>query len=188
MSGIGSSSCTIRVDRNRRSAVKTGFNHFRQSVNATISGHSPTNAENIALFLLHGNALVANGGVFAASGANAVGSIETNTTELASALANSRTGASRVLTMRIWDGNSAELIASGLFEIYSVAELYGTDSGAEPVSPVDGTTVIWGKLAYYGGATYGKNDTDGLWYPLTFQGAGGLIHLDLGTTGITITP
>jgi hypothetical protein len=55
-----------------------------------------------------------------------------------------------------------------------------------PVHPVTGSTVIWGNLAMYGGATYVKSGTDGLWYPFNLNGTGATVTESIGTTGIII--
>ena len=187
MSGIGSSPCTLTLNRTKRALVKAGTNHFRQEVSATLTGHSPTNAANLALFMFKGNTLVATGGTFSGTSSSATGAIDLNTTELAALMSGARTGAVRTALMRLYDGSSTELIGTGMFDIIAVEEEYDDDSGETPVSPVTGTTVIWGKLAKSGSATYGLNETDGLWYPITFLGAGGAMQLDFGVTGITIT-
>jgi hypothetical protein len=187
MSGIGSSTCTLTLTRASRKLVKSGTNHFWQDVSATITGHSPTNAENLALFLFKGNTLVASGGLFSGTSSSATGAIALNTTELETLMTGARTGAVRSALARLYDGSSKELIGTGFFDIIAVADDYDDDSGATAVTPVTGTTVIWGKLAKIGSATYGKNETDGLWYPITFLGAGGAMQLDFGVTGITIT-
>ena len=81
-----------------------------------------------------------------------------------------------------------ELRGLGRLPVHAIVQTYAVDSGATPVSPIAGTTIIWGKLALYNGLTYEKNDEDGLWYPINLSGSGATTHPENGDVGITITP
>lgn len=187
MSGIGASTCTLAVTRSLREILKSGTNFHRQAVSVTMTGHSPTAAANLALFLFRGGVEVANGGVFSGTIASALGSIDLNTTELELVMVGVAHGEARELWMRLYDGSTAEKLGEGAFDVIGEGTSYTDDMGADPSTPLEGTTVIWGKLAKYGGVSYGLNDDDGLWYPVSFRGPGGQIHLELGETGIVIT-
>ena len=192
MSAIGSSTCTVVVDRSARTIKHSGVNWYTQAVTATVSGFGAAVAANLALLFYRNIAgvmtNVANGGTMVASGSNAVATIQTYTAGLATVFTGVKVGAIRVLDMLLYDGDSLELLGTGWFNLRSTAYTHPSDaSAAAAVTPITGTTVVWGNLAKSGSTIYGKNEDDGLWYPVTFHGAGADIHLNLGETGIVIT-
>jgi len=189
VSAIGTSDAILTVDRDIRRIVQSGdASYFRQDINVTMSGFDRTKTAdaNLALFIFRGSTQVANGGTFAANGDDALGTISTNTTQMETVMSGVHEGSIRAFAMRLYDGLTEEKISEGTFSLRGTGTEYSDDGGATPVTPVSGSTVIWGKLAYYGGETYGLNEDDGLWYPVSFRGPGAAIHLNLGETGIVI--
>ena len=193
MSGIGSSTCALSLNRNSGLLLASGYNKFRQTVSLTLTGHSPSTAANLVLLMFRPSAtLCASAASFVASGANAVSTIETNTTPILGFMAPTAgpivgNGVIRTLVMRLYDGSTTEKIGEGWFNLRGTGDeaTFG-DPPAPPVEP--GANFVSGNMAMQDGYWYGRNDDDGLWYPLGFSGTSGAVQLDLGGTGIVITP
>ena len=193
MSGIGSSTCALTLNRNSGLLIASGYNKFRHTVNLTLSGHSPSVADNLVLLMFRPSAILcASASAFFASDANAVSSIETNTTPIVGIMAPTAgptvgNGVIRTLIMRLYDGSTTEKIGEGWFNLRGTGEeaTLGTPA-APPVLP--GANFIAGNMAMQDGYWYGRNDDDGLWYPIGFSGTSGAVQIDLGGTGIVITP
>lgn len=188
MSGIGSSTANVTVTRSKRRMDFDGINWFRQDIALTLTGHSPSTPENLVLVGYRGATLVMASPSFAGTSSSATGTISTNTTELQTKIADMQIGGVCTVAMRLWDQASLELIASGVLDILAPKYAYSTDTGATPVTPISGSTIIWGKLALYNGITYRKNDDDGLWYPTSLRGTGDQMHDELDETGGIVIP
>jgi hypothetical protein len=162
MSGIGSSSCVLSLDRDNGVLKASGYNKFRHTVNLTISGHTPSTAANLVLMLFRpGSTLCASAAAFTGTNLSAVSAVETNTTPILAIMAPTGktpvgNGAIRSFIMRLYDGSTTEKIGEG-------------------------------NMAMQDGYWYGRNDDDGLWYPIGFSGTSGAIQIDLGGTGIVIS-
>lgn len=189
MSGIGSSALTAVLTRGARSLRLDGDSWHRQELSITLTGHSPATPENLVMVGYRNGVLVATVASFAGTSSSATGTLDTNTEEMEDAFEDISAGAIQNIDLRLWDQSSQELIGLGVLELRSTGFTYSDDTGATPVTPVSGTTIIWGKLALYSGKTYLKNDEDGLWYPFSLKGSGETIHEEYDETGgITITP
>lgn len=176
MASIGTSACTVALTQSKRKIVKSGTNFFRQLLTVTVSGISGLTVPNLVLLLFRGTTQVANCPTFTVSGANAVGSIDTNTTELQTAISGKANGEIITLTARLWDKVSGELLAEGDFDILGTANTYSGDGGAAAVVPVTGSTLKWGDFAVVGSNTYRLNKTTGLYRKVTLVSDGGVPH------------
>jgi hypothetical protein len=183
---IGASACSLTVKRATREIIATGNNWFRQLLNLTVTGHSPTEPANLALFAYRGSTLVATGSAMVGTSSSGTGTMDTNTTELEAICDGKTFGSVRTLILRLWDAATAELIGSGPLVILCPSTDYADDSGADPVAPITPSTVKIGIFAFYNGLTYGLNSADSLYYRLTFDGAGELIHWHFEEAGISI--
>jgi hypothetical protein len=191
MSGIGSSSCVLVLDRDRGFLRATGYNKFRQTVNLTLTGHTPSAAANLVLMLFRPDAtLCASAAAFSGSTASAVSAVETNTTPILNIMAPTGktpvgNGAIRSFIMRLYDGSTTEKIGEGWMSLRGTGEEATLGSPAAPPAE-PGANFKAGNMAMQDGYWYGRNDDDGLWYPIGFSGASGAIQIDLGGTGIVI--
>lgn len=192
MSGIGNVASALVLNRGLRRLALPATVWFRQTVQLTLRGFAPSNAENLALLVYRAldgtETLVAAATPFTAVGDNAVGALDTNTTEMETVFADAWDRAARTFDMRLYDGQSKELLGVGPLTVCHSGHDYDADMGAGAPTPISGTTLIWGKLALYNGQTYLKNDEDGLWYAVTLGGTGLTTHFVTGNTGIVITP
>lgn len=184
---IGSSSLALAVLAGKQLRFSGGPNYFGDGVQVALTGHG-SNAADTSLLVFRGSTLVASCGAFSGGTSSATGSVDLYTSELSDVFDGVAFNSFVELSCRIYNNQSFSLIGHGWWPVVSPGFDYQDDSGLDPVSPVTGSTVIWGHLARYNGATYGYNSDDGLWYPVAFRGAGGLIHIDLDQPGITITP
>ena len=191
MSGIGSSTCAVTLDRNTGMIKAIGYNKFRHTVNLTLTGHSPTAAANLALLLFRpGATLCASAAAFSGGTDTALSAMETNTTPIAAIMAPTAgipvgEGAIRLFIMRLYDGSTTEKIGEGLLSIRGTGDQ--ATFGSLPVPPAEpGANFKSGNMAMQNGYWYGRNDDDGLWYPIGFSGTDGAIQIDFGGTGIVI--
>jgi len=185
MSTIGTSACAIALTQSSRALRKTGTNFFRQLLIVTMSGVSGLTVANLVLLIFRGTTQVANA-VFTVSGSNAVGSIDSNTTAMQTALSGTENGEIKTLAARLWDSVSGELLAEGDFEIQGVDSTYSGDGGATALVPVTGSTLKWGEMAMVGNKTYRYNRTTGLYREEWLEGAGEAAHLVQADTEIAI--
>jgi hypothetical protein len=192
MSGIGSSSCVLSLDRDNGVLKASGYNKFRHTVNLTISGHTPSTAANLVLMLFRpGSTLCASAAAFTGTNLSAVSAVETNTTPILAIMAPTGktpvgNGAIRSFIMRLYDGSTTEKIGEGWMNIRGTGD--EATMGSLPVPPAEpGANFKAGNMAMQDGYWYGRNDDDGLWYPIGFSGTSGAIQIDLGGTGIVIS-
>lgn len=183
---IGASNATLTVERANRSLLFVGSNWHRQLVSLAITGHACVPEQLVLVGYSRAGVLCATGATFGGTSEAATAELDLNTTELATVFSGVATGLPRSLRFRLWNEETLELLAVGDMPILSTGITYTADTGATPVSPIGDTTIIWGKLALYGGNTYLKNDEDGLWYPFDLRGTGETVHFDVGEGGITI--
>ena len=181
MSGIGASSLAIAVTRAAKKLVLTGTNWFREDIAVSITGFSPSTAENLVMVVYQGDTLVVTGQGFTGS-TTASGTVETNTEELEVFMDAVPDGAIRTFDVFLWDAQSLVMLGSTKWNILGVRGY----SASTPVTPITGSTVIWGNIAMYNGTTYVKSLTDGLWYPFALNGSGTGVTEATGTTGIVI--
>jgi len=188
---IGTSAATVTVDRAARRMAAVGSNWHRQLVTLAITGHDSVPEQLVLVGYTRSGVLAViaprTDAAFSGTSAAASVTLDLNTTELQTMFTGVSHGLMRSINLRLWSVSTLELLATGTLEILSTGLTYTADTGATPVPPISGTTVIWGKLALYGGLTYVKNATDGLWYPFDLSGAGAAVteHID-ETGGITI--
>jgi len=185
---VGASACSIAVSRSVRRITATGSNWFRQLLNLTVTGHTPSAAANLALFAYRGDTLVATASAMTGSSDTATATMDTNTTDMEAFCKDTQFGSVRALTLRLWDADpaSTELIASGTLPLWCPGTDYANDSGAAAVSPITASTVKIGIFAFYNGLTYGLNSADSLYYRISFDGAGATIHWHFEEAGISI--
>lgn len=181
---IGKSPCSIKINRPRRLATIVGNNWSSQELDLTLTGHSPTDAPKIAILVYRGNTLVATAGALAGTTSSATGKLDMFTTPAESVFASVPKGEIRSFSLRIWDAVSTlELIGTGDLAILSSGSQY---PGSTPVPPIPPSTLKIGIFAFYNGLTYGLNSSDGLYYPISFSGAGEQIHWHYDEAGISI--
>jgi hypothetical protein len=186
MSGIGTTAATLTVTPSEKKLRMAGANYFRQEVSVTMNGHAYASPENLILLGYKGKTLVCQASNFAGSASVANDVIDLNTTELARFMTSVRVNAVRTIELRLWiDTTVPELMAMGSWDIRGIDDYEAYDSAS--VTPLSGSTLIWGNLAMVGGKTYLKNSEDGLWYPIDLSGTGGTVHYGIDETGgITI--
>ncbi len=184
---IGISVATAVIVPASKQLSIAGDNYFRHAVTVNLSGHNTATAL-LALFAYRNSILEATQAAAGWTGSASAASttVDLNTTAMQTLFTGITKEAVRELNVRIYNSTSLELIGQGNWAIRSPSYDYATDMGSTPVVPITGSTLKWGKLAMTGGITYGLNDDDGLYYPVSFHGAGAAIHLDLGETGIVI--
>jgi hypothetical protein len=191
MSGIGSSSCALTLDRDIGLLKAVGHNKFRHTVNLTLAGHTPSTAANLVFMLFRpSSTLCASGAAFIGTTASATSAVETNTTPIAAIFAPTGgvpvgEGAIREFVMRLYDGSTTEKIGEGILQLRGTGD--EATLGSLPIPPAEpGANFKSGNMAMQDGYWYGRNDDDGLWYPIGFSGTSGAIQIDLGGTGIVI--
>lgn len=186
MSGIGASDVALSINRTQHTVGISGSPYFKQTLNLTLAGYSPSTLANIAVMLFRpDNTLCATAEPFEVSNGVAISAMETNTTPIASIMATIGNGVPRLFTMRIYDGATTEKIAENWLRLRGI----GADSwpGSDPTPPIEpGVNAKYGNLAYNNGRWYGLNEDDNLWYPVGFSGPGGAVQIDVGGTGIVI--
>jgi hypothetical protein len=191
MSGIGSSACALTLTRSTGFMLASGYNKFRHTLNLTLTGHSPSAAANLVFMLFRpGATLCSSAAVFTGDTTTALSAIETNTTPILNVMAPTggtpvAEGAIRSFIMRLYDGASTEKIGEGWLSLRGTGEEATLGTPATPPAE-PGANFKAGNMAMYDGYWYGRNDDDGLWYPIGFSSSNGGIHIDLGTTGIVI--
>lgn len=180
---VGTSSLTAAVTAaTKRMIVSGGPAWFRQLVTLTVTGLG--NPANFILMAYRGSTLVALCQSFAGPDDAAVGTLDTNTTELEDAIDDADVSANTVfgLDVFLYDSVTTEFLGAGTLELL-VTRDYGATS---PVSPIADTTVFAGSFAIYNGKTYLRSATDGLYYEFAAYGTGASATESLETTGITI--
>lgn len=180
---VGTSDCTIVVDRSRKRMYCAGTNWFMQALDLDITGHDYA-VGNLLLLAYRGSTIVAMCDEISGTSADATGILDTATEEMQTAISDADTQHGEIMKvdLRLWDTNSLELLAEGSLDIRGIIGSYTTS----PVTPISATTVFWGDLCSFGGKTYLKNNEDGLWYPFSLRGTGETVHYTVDeTAGLT---
>lgn len=180
MGGVQTTSAKISVNRTEKKLSITGINWLRDDVVLTVTGFSPAVSESMVLLGYRGPDLVLTCQGFLGS-TTATATMDTNMTELVAKMEKVPAGAMRAIKMFLWDTQSLILLGQGIMDIIKT-NLY---SATSPTTPITGSTMIWGNLAFFNNGTYVKS-TDGFWYPFSASGSGSGVREVLGTVGIVI--
>jgi hypothetical protein len=180
MSGVQTTSAKVIVNRSEKKMSIIGTNWLRDDVSLTITGFSPATSETMVLLGYRGPDLVLTCQGFTGT-TSAAAVMDTNTTELVGKMAGVPDGATRAIKMFLWDTQSLILLAQGVMDIIKTS-LY---SASSTTTPITGSTMIWGNLAFFNNGTYVKS-TDGFWYPFSASGSGTGVREVIGTVGIVI--
>lgn len=178
---VGTSAITATITKNIKRLVVTGDPvWYRQLVSVTLSGTTATPA-GIVFLVYRRSTLVALINGFNAS---YIGSLDTNTAEIGTALTGTNEGALREFDVYAYDTDptSLELLGMGTLDILATRDY----SDVAPIPPLSDTTLFIGSFAFYNGKTYIRSSTDNLYYEFAAARSGDEVTESLGTVGITI--
>lgn len=193
MSSIGSSAVSCVADPASRVLRTRGACWTRQAVTLNLSGHGHAAADLVALAFYKGVFVAGiSAGGFSGTTELASGVLDTNMEEFEALLVGLRRGDVLPLEIHIWDSNPAslELVCTGVVEIMVSGPGYTAETGAEPVTPVIGSSGTLGTFGWKDGKTYFRNDDiEGPfnWFPVELRGSAGSMYIDYSAPGVSFS-
>jgi hypothetical protein len=178
---VGTSSITATLSKSIKRLVVTGDPvWYRQLVGVTLAGSAATPA-NVVMLVYRQATLV---GLVNGFNASWLGSLDTNTAEIGTALTGLAEGALRQFDIYAYDTDptSLELLGMGTMDIQATRDY----SATAPIPPLSVSTLFIGSFAFYDGKTYLRSATDGLYYEFAAERSGTEVTESLQTVGITI--
>ena len=183
---VGTSSIIATLSKSIKRLVVTGDPvWYRQLVGVTLAGCTATPA-NVVMLVYRQNTLVGlvNGFGAIEGSTSCLGSLDTNTAEIGTALTGLAEGALRQFDIYAYDTDptSLELLGMGTMDIQATRDY----SAVVPIPPLSSTTLFIGSFAFYDGKTYIRSSADNLYYEFAAARSGDEVTESLSTVGITI--
>lgn len=158
---IGTATATVTLSTTKRTGVFDGIVYRRNAVTVTITGQSAA-AANLYMAVYRNATLVAACNSFSASGSDAVGTLDTNTTELQTAMTDLDHGVEMELRFRLWNTSTLELVADGRLNVRQTGHTYAGDTG--DTSAVPSPSGAWTFEVYEGKWCFVLRAPDGTVY------------------------